>query len=158
MPAPSSRNRLPFEGKSKKKKVEKKSPIGSSEQNSPFVASKTKRKGQSGTIPEVVSQRMVKRMALFSGVPTGLGMFSFLAFYWIVSHDWLEISTYVVLAVSLLLFGLGVLGLSYGVLSTSWEENQQGSWWGWQEFRLNFSRTVTAWRTAKSESQTTKES
>jgi hypothetical protein len=101
---------------------------------------------------------MVKRMALFSGVPTGLGMFSFLAFYWIVSHDWLEISTYVVLAVSLLLFGLGVLGLSYGVLSTSWEENQQGSWWGWQEFRLNFSRTVTAWRTAKSESQTTKES
>ncbi|UXE59043.1 MAG: PAM68 family protein [Woronichinia naegeliana WA131] len=158
MPAPSSRNRLPFEGKSKKKKVEKKSPIGSSEQNSPFVASKTKRKGQSGTIPEVVSQRMVKRMALFSGVPTGLGMFSFLAFYWIVSHDWLEIPTYVVLAVSLLLFGLGVLGLSYGVLSTSWEENQQGSWWGWQEFRLNFSRTVTAWRTAKSESQTTKES
>jgi VIT1/CCC1 family predicted Fe2+/Mn2+ transporter len=158
MPAPSSRNRLPFEGKSKKKKVEKKSPIGSSEQNSPFVASKTKRKGQSGTIPEVVSQRMVKRMALFSGVPTGLGMFSFLAFYWIVSHDWLEIPTYVVLAVSLLLFGLGVLGLSYGVLSTSWEENQQGSWWGWQEFRLNFSRTVTAWRTAKSESQPTKES
>jgi VIT1/CCC1 family predicted Fe2+/Mn2+ transporter len=158
MPAPSSRNRLPFEGKSKKKKVEKKSPIGSSEQNSPFVASKTKRKGQSGTIPEVVSQRMVKRMALFSGVPTGLGMFSFLAFYWIVSHDWLEIPTYVVLAVSLLLFGLGVLGLSYGVLSTSWEENQQGSWWGWQEFRLNFSRTVTDWRTAKSESQPTKES
>ena len=158
MPAPSSRNRLPFEGKSKKKKVEKKSPIGSSEQNSPFVASKTKRKGQSGTIPEVVSQRMVKRMALFSGVPTGLGMFSFLAFYWIVSHDWLEIPTYVVFAVSLLLFGLGVLGLSYGVLSTSWEENQPGSWWGWQEFRLNFSRTVTAWRTAKSESQTTKES
>jgi hypothetical protein len=158
MPAPSSRNRLPFEGKSKKKKVEKKSPIGSSEQNSPFVASKTKRKGQSGTIPEVVSQRMVKRMALFSGVPTGLGMFSFLAFYWIVSHDWLEIPTYVVFAVSLLLFGLGVLGLSYGVLSTSWEENQPGSWWGWQEFRLNFSRTVTAWRTAKSESQPTKES
>lgn len=158
MPAPSSRNRLPFESKSKKKKVEKKSPIGSSEQNSPFVASKTKRKGQSGTIPEVVSQRMVKRMALFSGVPTGLGMFSFLAFYWIVSHDWLEIPTYVVFAVSLLLFGLGVLGLSYGVLSTSWEENQPGSWWGWQEFRLNFSRTITAWRTAKSESQTTKES
>jgi len=158
MPAPSSRNRLPFEGKSKKKKVEKKSPIGSSEPNSSFVANKTKRKGQSGTIPEVVSQRMVKRMALFSGVPTGLGMFSFLAFYWIVSHDWLEIPTYVVFAVSLLLFGLGVLGLSYGVLSTSWEENQQGSWWGWQEFRLNFSRTVTAWRTAKSESQPTKES
>ena len=158
MPAPSSRDRLPFEGKSKKKKIEKKSPVGSSEPNSSFVANKTKRKGQSGTIPEVVSQRMVKRMALFSGVPTGLGMFSFLAFYWIVSHDWLEIPTYVVLAVSLLLFWLGVLGLSYGVLSTSWEENQQGSWWGWQEFRLNFSRTVTAWRTAKSESQTTKES
>jgi hypothetical protein len=158
MPAPSSRNRLPFEGKSKKKKVEKKSPIGSSEQNSTFVTSKAKRKGQSGTIPEVVSQRMVRRMALFSGVPTGLGMFSFLAFYWIVSHDWLEIPTYIVFAVSLLLFGLGILGLSYGVLSTSWEENQQGSWWGWQEFRLNFSRTVTAWRTAKSESQPTKES
>lgn len=153
MPAPSSRDRLPFEGKSKKKKSEKKSPPVSFEKNATVVANNGKRKGQPGTIPEVVSKRMVQRMALFSGVPTGLGMFSFVGFYWIVSHDWLEVPTYIVFAVSLLLFGLGVLGLSYGVLSTSWEEDQPGSWWGWQEFKLNFSRTVTALRSGSSEAE-----
>lgn len=139
MPAPSSRDRLPFERKAKKKKPEKVTPPAPATAAAP---SRTKTTG----IPDVVGNRMVRRMALFSGIPTGLGMFSFVAFYWIVSHDWLEIPTYVVFAVSLLLFGLGVLGLSYGIFSTSWDERDAGSWWGWQEFSLNLGRTVKAWR------------
>ncbi len=151
MPDPSPR--LPFDGKPKKKKPEKKLPLVTSPTSKAAGQSRTKRAGQAGTIPEVVSQRMVKRMAVFSGVPTGLGMASFVSFYWIVSHDWLEIPTYVVFAVSLLFFGIGVLGLSYGIFSTSWEEAVPGSWWGWQEFKLNFGRTVTGWRAARAESQ-----
>jgi hypothetical protein len=129
---------LPFQGKSKKKKALK-SP------SPPKVRPAPKPK-PAGVIPEVVSNRMVKRMALFSGVPTALGMLSFVAFYGVVSQGLLEIPTYVVFAVSLLCFGLGVVGLSYGVFSTSWDEEQAGSGWGWTEFQLNFGRTLGAWR------------
>ena len=151
MPEPSPR--LPFDGKPKKKKPDKKPPVVTPVASKGAGQSKARRSGQAGTIPEVVSQRMVKRMALFSGIPTGLGMASFVGFYWIVSHGWLEIPTYVVFAVSLLFFGIGVLGLSYGIFSTSWEEESPGSWWGWQEFKINFGRTVTGWRAAKAEAQ-----
>ncbi|MDW8463816.1 MAG: PAM68 family protein [Geminocystis sp.] len=51
-----------------------------------------------------------------------------------------------VLLVTLGLFGLGVLGLSYGIFSASWDEDRVGSWWGWSEFKLNFGRFVSAWR------------
>jgi hypothetical protein len=143
--AENSRPRLPFEGKTKKKtpKVAAPPPPGSPRR------AQQPRKTPQGTIPEVVSKRMVARMALFSGIPTGLGMFSFVAFYLVVSQDWLEVPTYVVFAVSLLCFGLGVLGLSYGVFSTAWDEKETGSFWGWSEFKLNLGRTVSAWREAR---------
>ena len=154
MPDPSSRDRLPFERKSKKKKIEKKppEPVPPSGKN----AKKARRKVDEDRIPEVVSRRMVRRMALFSGIPTALGMSSFFIFYWIVSHDWLEIPNYVAFAVSLLFFGLGVLGLSYGIFSTSWEESIPGSWWGWSEFRLNLGRMIAAWRNARQEARAAK--
>ena len=95
---------------------------------------------------------MIKRMALFSGIPTGLAMLSFVAFYWVVSHDLLDVPTYVVFAVSLGLFGLGVLGLSYGIFSTSWDEGRVGHWWGWEDFKINLGRTVKAWRSPKADS------
>lgn len=91
-------------------------------------------------------------MALFSGIPTGLGMLSFVLFYLVVSRDWFEIPTYVVFSVSLLFFGLGVVGLSYGIFSTSWED-EPGSVWGWPEFRLNLSRTIAVWRNAQQTAQ-----
>lgn len=102
-------------------------------------------------IPDRVSQRMIRRIALFSGIPTALGMSSFVIAYWIVSHGWFELPTSVVLLVSLGLFGLGVFGLSYGLFSTSWDEQHPGSWWGWQEFKQNFGRTASGWRSAKKE-------
>jgi len=129
---------LPFQSKTKRKKSPKSSPI-----SKPRATPKQK---PAGVIPEVVSNRMVKRMALFSGVPTALGMLSFVAFYGVVSQGLLAIPTYVVFAVSLLCFGLGVVGLSYGVFSTSWDEEQAGGGWGWTEFQLNFGRTLEAWR------------
>jgi hypothetical protein len=146
MADPTNRDPLPFEPKSKRKKVEKKPP------QAVAPSSKTSRSNQKkprrpvdGAIPEVVSRRMVKRMALFSGIPTGLAMMSFVAFYLVVSQGWLEVPNYVAFAVSLLFFGLGVVGLSYGIFSSSWED-EPGGFWGWAEFRLNLARTINAWR------------
>ncbi len=74
-------------------------------------------------------------------------------FYWIVSHKWLKVATPVVLGVSLGFLGLGVVGLSYGLLSASWDEERVGGWWGWPEFRLNFGRMSAAWRGAKTQTR-----
>jgi hypothetical protein len=92
---------------------------------------------------------MARRMAFFCGIPTVMGMLTFVISYIIVSQHLFKLPTIVVFLVSLGFFGLGVLGLSYGALSASWDEDRLGSWLGWSEFRLNFGRAVESWRTAK---------
>jgi hypothetical protein len=145
---------LPFEPRQKKKKAPNPPPISRPiDPKSAKKSDKSRQEANLGTIPKNVSQRMIRRMAFFSGIPTGLGMSSFFIFYWIVSHDWLEIPTYAVAGVSFGLFGLGVLGLSYGIFSASWDENRVGGWWGWQEFTANWGRTINAWRTSRQEAK-----
>jgi Photosynthesis affected mutant 68 len=97
-------------------------------------------------IPEVVSRRMMKRMALFSGIPSFLGMSTFIISYWVVTQDIFALPTYAVLLVSLGWFGLGVVGLTYGVLSASWEEDSVGSKLGIEEFKLNLGRMTDTWK------------
>lgn len=104
-----------------------------------------KRKGnREGGIPDAVSRRMVKRIAWCSGVPTLLGMSTFVVSYLAVSHD-IPLPTYAVLLVSLGWFGLGVLGVSYGVLSASWDE-AAGSLLGWNELQTNWARLTSEWK------------
>lgn len=136
----------PFEPKSTQ--VEKKS------SKKPVTAASTSgKKGSQRTapaegIPDAVSRRMIRRIAFFCGVPTALGMSTFVASYLAVSQDWINIPTYMVLLVSVLWFGLGVVGVSYGVLSASWDE-APGSRLGFAEFRVNWGRMVQAWRDNK---------
>lgn len=99
-----------------------------------------------GNIPEVVSRRMVQRVALFSGIPTAFGMSSFILSYLAVSQGWMALPTYVVLFVSAGWFGLGVMGVSYGVLSASWDEDTAGSLLGFTELKTNWARMTEAWR------------
>ncbi|BAQ64512.1 PAM68 family protein [Geminocystis sp. NIES-3709] len=151
MPSSSNRNSLPFEPKKNKKVVKKatnNTPINKSDKN----FQEKKESASLREIPEVVSKRMIRRMAIFSGMPTGLGIFSFFAFYFVVKQEWFKVPNTAVLLVSMGLFGLGVLGLSYGILSTSWDEERVGTWWGWSDFTLNFSRMTSAWRNARQES------
>lgn len=97
-------------------------------------------------IPEVVSRRMVSRMTLFCGLPSLGGILVFLVSYTLVSHDWLKLPPIAVLLLSLGCFGLGVVGLSYGALSASWEEDVPGSRLGRAEFATNLERMTSAWR------------
>ncbi len=113
-------------------------------------ASKTEKQAQS--IPEVVSKRMISRIAVFCGLPTILGISTFFVSYLIVSKGLFDLPNTAVLLVSMGCFGLGVLGLSYGVLSASWDEEIAGSILGWEEFNINFGRMREGWRSAKPKS------
>lgn len=144
-PASKDKGRLPFEPQ------QKNSQKAANSKPAPLTATKTKSKDsqeakQATGIPQAVSQRMMRRMALCCGIPTGLGMLTFVVSYLIVSHEWFKLPTYAVLIISLGWFGLGFLGLSYGVLSASWEEEVPGSLLGLQEFGANWKRTTSTWR------------
>lgn len=173
--AESEPKRLPFEPKKRKKKtpVSPQSSAESRPQPSAVAASSAKatpvgdrspdRLGQAATgrksgsksspatleqtrIPDRVSRRMVSRIMIFSGLPTLVGITIFFLSYVVVTRKLFEIPNVAVLLVSIGCFGLGVLGLSYGVLSASWEEEVSGSPLGWQEFRTNLGRFLGAWR------------
>ncbi len=100
-------------------------------------------------IPEEVTQRMIKRMVVFSGIPSFLGMATFVVSYFLVSKLDYDLPNSAVLLVSLGFFGLGVVGLSYGILSASWDLGESGSLFGTQEFSTNFDRMKDAWKEAR---------
>lgn len=112
---------------------------------------KSSRATQATGIPDAISRRMVKRMAVFCGIPTFLGMSTFIVSYLVIIGDIYKVPTYAVLLVSLGFFGLGVLGLSYGALSASWDEETPGSRFGWSEFRTNWGRMTSGWKAARQE-------
>jgi len=68
-----------------------------------------------------------------------LGMSTFVISYLLVSRSVLDIPPAVTLVTSGGFFLLGVVGLSYGVLSASWE-NAPGSLLGFEQIGLNVSR------------------
>jgi len=90
-------------------------------------------------IPEAVANRMARRIAIATGIPTLLGMGVFVGSYLLVSRQILDITPGVTLATSGGCFLLGLVGLSYGVLSASWEP-QPGSLLGGEQIGLNISR------------------
>lgn len=145
--ASSGKERLPFEPKKNRKKTPKKAPVNAIEAKSQ-AATKTSTKEQMA-IPEVVSQRMLRRIGLFSGIPTVFGIFTFIISYFVVTHAWFKLPNIAVVLVSMGFFGLSVLGLSYGAISASWDEETPGSILGWREFTTNFGRLTEAWRSAK---------
>ncbi|MGB3495080.1 MAG: PAM68 family protein [Elainellaceae cyanobacterium] len=153
-------NRLPFEPSSNRKKVEKEGdknpsspPTSASQDNFKRSSSPKQARGAaSNRIPEVVSRRMVKRMAIFCGIPTFLGVSSFFVSYFVVTQG-IELPTTAVLLVSLGLFGLGVVGLTYGALSTSWDESMPGGLLGLDEFTLNLGRMKEAWKEAREQAK-----
>ena len=94
-------------------------------------------------IPEVVANRMARRIAITTGLPTLLGMAVFVASYLLVSREILDLAPGVTLLASGACFLLGLLGLSYGVFSSSWK-NSPGSLLGAEQIVLNIGRLRTA--------------
>lgn len=100
-------------------------------------------RSSSQVIPEQVANRMARRVALATGVPTLLGMAVFVVSYLLVSRQILAIPPSATLLGSGACFLLGLVGLSYGVLSASWED-APGSLLGSEQIPLNFSRIKTS--------------
>ena len=99
-------------------------------------------------IPEAVANRMARRIAIATGLPTLLGMGVFIASYLLVSRHILAIPPSTTLLASGACFLLGLLGLSYGVLSASWEE-APGSLLGAEQIPVNLSRIKSSLRSLR---------
>lgn len=145
MPADEPRQSIPFEPPSKKQRkpaAKKGQPIVK-----PPTPPETEEKG-SGYIPEIVSQRMIRRALVFCGVPVLMGMSIFILGYFALINHWFPVSNTVVLLSSMGCLGLSVFGLSYGILSACWEEDSsiKGSLLGWEECKINFDRMWQAYR------------
>lgn len=99
-------------------------------------------------IPDHVSNRMVRRVLLLSGAPTLLAMGVFVLSYVLMSQGIMRIEPIVTVGVSGVFFVLGLLGLSYGVLSASWDDGP-GSLLGLEQFGNNLQRLRASMRATK---------
>jgi hypothetical protein len=126
------------------------SPAKASPAGSPRPASPRARTQQA--IPDAVANRMARRIALATGLPTVLGMGVFIGSYVLVSRHLLDIPPSTTLLASGGCFLLGLVGLSYGVLSASWEDTA-GSLLGTEQIPLNLSRIKTSLRALREGAQ-----
>ena len=104
-------------------------------------------KNKSG-IPSYVANRMARRIAFTTGIPTLSGMGVFVGSYFLISKGIAEISPTVTLVSSALCFLIGLLGLSYGILSASWDFNP-GSFLGFENIKPNINRMKDAFKTSQ---------
>ena len=102
-------------------------------------------------LPDHVANRMVRRAAVLCGLPTAVAMAVFVVSYLLVSKGVAHVPPIATIAVSALFFLVGLLGLSYGVLSASWED-APGSLLGWEHLGKNIGRLRQGTRPRKVES------
>ena len=90
-------------------------------------------------IPRDVADRMARRVAVFTGLPTVAGMGVFVGSYLLITKGIADIAPGLTLAGSGFFFLLGLAGLSFGVLSSSWDP-QPGSLLGLENLKPNIQR------------------
>lgn len=74
-----------------------------------------------GAVPELVADRMIRRIAVFFGVPVFGGLSIFVgAFFYSKKYD-VTLPPVIVAYATQLPFVIGLLGITYGILSSSWD-------------------------------------
>ena len=99
-------------------------------------------------IPKAVANRMARRVAVFTGLPSFAGMGVFVLSYVLMTRGIADIAPGVTLATSGFFFLLGLAGLSYGVLSASWEDDN-GTLLGLENVKPNLQRMKESIRAQK---------
>eukprot|EP00565_Helicotheca_tamesis_P002371 CAMPEP_0185740838 /NCGR_PEP_ID=MMETSP1171-20130828/38635_1 /TAXON_ID=374046 /ORGANISM="Helicotheca tamensis, Strain CCMP826" /LENGTH=311 /DNA_ID=CAMNT_0028412767 /DNA_START=186 /DNA_END=1121 /DNA_ORIENTATION=+ len=89
------------------------------------------------SIPEKVAMRMGKRMLPFVGIPLFGGMAAFVGFWYMATYRDMEFQPALVAISTIALLGVGLLGITYSVLSASWDDDREGSFLGVDEFQKN---------------------
>lgn len=138
------------------KAVEGKKPANTAQKKAaPNVPPKKRRnpmakaKNAETQIPEAVSNRMIRRVAIASGIPSALAFAVLPMSYYATEQGWVEIPSFVILVASIGCLVIGLLGISYGVLSASWDDSREGDWLGIDEFKLNLGRMRDAQRSRR---------
>ena len=101
----------------------------------------------SSGIPKYVADRMARRIFFTAGIPTIMGMSVFVVSYIIVTRNIAEIPPSSTIAISALFFLLGLAGLSFGILSASWDK-EPGSFLGIENIPMNIQRAIDAFKPA----------
>ena len=104
-------------------------------------------KQSSSGIPKYVADRMARRIFFTAGIPTFMGMSVFIVSYIIVTRNIAEIPPSSTIAISAFFFLLGLAGLSFGILSASWDK-EPGSFFGIENIPMNIQRAKAAFKPA----------
>ena len=99
-------------------------------------------------IPRYVADRMARRVAVFTGLPSLAGMGVVVASLFVVTRDIAEIPPGATLVGSGFFFVLGLVGLSVGVLTASWDK-EPGTLLGFENFKPNVQRMRESIRAQK---------
>lgn len=92
-----------------------------------------------GAVPELVADRMLGRIVTFFGVPVFGGLAIFVgAFFYSKKYD-VVVPPAMIAYATQVPFVLGLLGITYGILSSSWDK-EAGSALGMKEFKTNLQR------------------
>lgn len=90
-----------------------------------------------GVIPQVVADRMLKRMGTFFLFPVLCGLAIFVGVY-VLSHQYdYTIPAYIVAYATQFPFVVAVAGTTYAIISASWDEEREGSFLGTEEAARN---------------------
>ena len=128
----------------KKKNISEKTAFANLENKSETVITQ---KRSSNGIPKYVADRMARRIFFTAGIPTVMGMSVFVVSYIIVTRNIAEIPPSSTIAISALFFLLGLGGLSFGILSASWDR-EPGSFFGIENIPMNIKRAKAAFKPA----------
>ena len=129
---------------SKKKKISESVAFKNIDSKVPAVNSKSP---TASGIPKYVADRMARRILFTAGIPTVMGMSVFVGSYFIVTRNIAEIPPSSTIAISALFFLLGLGGLSFGILSASWDK-EPGSFFGIENIPMNIQRAKAAFKPA----------
>jgi hypothetical protein len=97
-------------------------------------------------VPEQITDRMLRRMLMFSIGPVFLGFTLFPLFYYLKKVQDIDVPVWAVYIVQTIIFGGGLLGISYGIISSSFDQRREGSLLGWNEFKTNLPQVLDRFR------------
>jgi len=93
-------------------------------------------------VSPVVNARMFRRMLTFAGIPIAVGLVGLPTAYYLKKVLGWDLPNYAVYAFQSLAWGGGLLGITYGILSSSWDPGFEGSALGITEAKANLGALV----------------